>query len=169
MTTLNLSQVSKEFKVSRSTIYRAISSGKLSRLHDGEFDLAEVIRCFGEPVATPVIDIKSNEASLIQAEFNEYKKKVEDEINALKADKEFLQTHLKQITLLLELKNPVPEVVPMKQPNETHCDKNNNYKNNDLFNFDTQVRQSETLNKEHSVSLKPKRFFNRLIQAILNE
>lgn len=36
----------------RSTIYRAVRNGRLSRSSDGQFDLAEVIRCFGEPEQT---------------------------------------------------------------------------------------------------------------------
>ncbi|MBV6598020.1 DNA-binding protein, partial [Acinetobacter baumannii] len=34
------------------TIYRAVRNGRLSRSSDGQFDLAEVIRCFGEPEQT---------------------------------------------------------------------------------------------------------------------
>ena len=43
--------MSKRFKVNRTTIYRAVNNGKLSRLNNGLFDLAEVIRVFGEPSA----------------------------------------------------------------------------------------------------------------------
>ncbi|WP_151823225.1 plasmid replication DNA-binding protein [Acinetobacter oleivorans] len=49
MAKLSLSEVSKRFNVSRSTLYRAIKEGRLSRNADGLFDIAEVIRCFGEP------------------------------------------------------------------------------------------------------------------------
>ena len=51
MAQLSLTEVSKRFNVNRTTIYRAVSSGKLSRLSNGFFDLAEVIRVFGEPPA----------------------------------------------------------------------------------------------------------------------
>ena len=50
MAKLSLSEVSKRFNVSRSTIYRAIKEGRISRSADSLFDIAEVIRCFGEPV-----------------------------------------------------------------------------------------------------------------------
>ena len=53
MAQLSLTEVSKRFNVNRTTIYRAVSTGKLSRLDNGLFDLAEVIRVFGEP-PTPV-------------------------------------------------------------------------------------------------------------------
>lgn len=53
MAQLSLTEVSKRFKVNRTTIYRAVNSGKLSRLSNGLFDIAEVIRVFGEPVPVP--------------------------------------------------------------------------------------------------------------------
>jgi DNA-directed RNA polymerase specialized sigma54-like protein len=49
MAKLSLSEVSKQFNVDRSTIYRAVRNGRLSRSADGQFDITEVIRCFGEP------------------------------------------------------------------------------------------------------------------------
>ena len=51
MAQLSLTEVSKRFDVNRTTIYRAVNNGKLSRLSNGLFDLAEVIRVFGEPPA----------------------------------------------------------------------------------------------------------------------
>ncbi len=51
MAQLSLTEVSKRFNVNRTTIYRAVNNGKLSRLNNGLFDLAEVIRVFGEPSA----------------------------------------------------------------------------------------------------------------------
>lgn len=53
MAKLSLSEVAKKFHVDRSTIYRAVRNGRLSRSSDGQFDLAEVIRCFGEPEHPP--------------------------------------------------------------------------------------------------------------------
>jgi len=49
MAKLSLSEVSKRFNIDRSIVYRAVKNGRLSRTGDGQFDLAEVIRCFGEP------------------------------------------------------------------------------------------------------------------------
>ena len=56
MAKLSLSEVSQRFNISRSTLYRSIKEGRLSRSSDGLFDIAEVIRCFGEP------EIKSKQA-----------------------------------------------------------------------------------------------------------
>ena len=68
MAQLSLTEVSKRFNVNRTTIYRAVSNGKLSRLNNGLFDLAEVIRVFGEaPTAetahAPVPDKGSSDQS----------------------------------------------------------------------------------------------------------
>ncbi|MGN5535721.1 plasmid replication DNA-binding protein [Acinetobacter sp. Lyrl_1] len=50
MAKLSLSEVSNRFNVSRSKLYRAIKEGRISRSAGGLFDIAEVIRCFGEPI-----------------------------------------------------------------------------------------------------------------------
>lgn len=63
MAQLSLTEVSKRFNVNRTTIYRAVSNGKLSRLNNGLFDLAEVLRVFGEAPA-PVQDAPKNNEQL---------------------------------------------------------------------------------------------------------
>lgn len=63
MAQLSLTEVSKRFNVNRTTIYRAVSNGKLSRLDNGLFDLAEVLRVFGEAPATVKDEPKNNEQS----------------------------------------------------------------------------------------------------------
>lgn len=71
MAQLSLTEVSKRFNVNRTTIYRAVSSGKLSRLNNGLFDLAEVIRVFGEPepikgsIEQPATSSQSNDKEII--------------------------------------------------------------------------------------------------------
>lgn len=49
---ITISQASKDFKVARSTIYKKIGSGDLSRNADGTIDVAEMVRVFGEPKNT---------------------------------------------------------------------------------------------------------------------
>lgn len=56
MSILNLSEVSRQFQINRSTVYKAIKAGRLSRRADGNFDLVEVIRCFGEPSGQQVLN-----------------------------------------------------------------------------------------------------------------
>ena len=51
MAQITLTELSKRFAINRTTIYRAVNSGKISRLDNGKFDLSEVLRVFGEPPA----------------------------------------------------------------------------------------------------------------------
>lgn len=46
---ITISQASKDFKVARSTIYKKIENGDMSRNDDGTVDVAEMVRVFGEP------------------------------------------------------------------------------------------------------------------------
>ena len=90
MAQLSLTEVSKRFNVNRTTIYRAVSSGKLSRLNNGLFDLAEVIRVFGEPPAPvksePVPDKGSKLVEVLERELLFLKNQIEQkdkQINSL--------------------------------------------------------------------------------------
>lgn len=70
MAQLTLTDISKRFGVNRTTIYRAVNNGKISRLDNGMFDLAEVIRVFGEPAqqqTTPQPASNANDRELIAA------------------------------------------------------------------------------------------------------
>lgn len=104
MAHLSLTEVSKRFNVNRTTIYRAVNNGKLSRLSNGLFDLAEVIRVFGEPPA-PVK--QSIEPPASHANDREV-------INILKSQVELLTKQLEKKTIklitckgyLLHLKRP---------------------------------------------------------------
>ena len=87
MPQLSLTEVSKRFNVNRTTIYRAVSNGKLSRLNNGLFDLAEVIRVFGEPPATaeaaPVPDKGSKLVEVLERELLFLKKQLEQKDNQI--------------------------------------------------------------------------------------
>lgn len=122
MTTLNLSEVAKQFRINRSTIYRAVSSGKLSRLADGSFDLAEVVRCFGEPkkvavsqqskVAVPQQNT-DEELERVRKEFSDYKRQAQDR-------EEWLKTQIDRMQTLLEMKvQPVASETPRQQSQAT--------------------------------------------------
>ena len=63
MAQLSLTEVSKRFNVNRTTIYRAVNNGKLSRLNNGLFDLAEVIRVFGEAPTHETAPVANKESS----------------------------------------------------------------------------------------------------------
>jgi hypothetical protein len=106
MIILTLSQVSKQFKVNRSTIYRAVSSGRLSRRADGSFDLAEVIRCFGEPVAKQQPQQHSNpvEHNQDQAKIIELLQK---ELQQYRDREERLLNQIDRMQTLIEMKSPI--------------------------------------------------------------
>jgi hypothetical protein len=105
MAQLSLTEVSKRFNVNRTTIYRAVSSGKLSRLNNGLFDLAEVIRVFGEAPtaeAAPVANKESSEQSkLVEV--------LERELLFLKNQIEQKDKQINNLTLLLETSAQRPE------------------------------------------------------------
>ena len=120
MTALNLSEVSKQFKVNRSTIYRAVSSGRLSRRADGTFDLTEVVRCFGEPkvVKAKPLELQpepdNQELERLRKEFADYKRQAQEREDWLKNQIDRMQT-------LLELKSqPVADAMPQQQSKATH-------------------------------------------------
>ncbi len=46
---LTVTEASKTFKISRQTIHKKISNGKLSKLPNGRIDFSELLRVFGEP------------------------------------------------------------------------------------------------------------------------
>ena len=60
MAQITLTELSKRFAINRTTIYRAVNSGKISRLDNGKFDLSEVLRVFGEPNPIPAKDSIQN-------------------------------------------------------------------------------------------------------------
>ena len=105
MAQLSLTEVSKRFNVNRTTVYRAVSSGKLSRLSNGLFDLAEVIRVFGEAPThetAPVPDKGSSEQSkLVEV--------LERELLFLKNQIEQKDKQINNLTLLLESSKQRPE------------------------------------------------------------
>lgn len=112
MAQLSLTEVSKRFNINRTTVYRAVSTGKLSRLSNGMFDLAEVIRVFGEAPTTetaPVPDKGSSDQSkLVEV--------LERELLFLKNQIEQKDKQINNLTLLLESSKQRPEAT---QSNDT--------------------------------------------------
>ena len=45
---ISIKEASEHFKVPRSSIYRALKGGKLSRSHSGKIEVSEFLRVFGE-------------------------------------------------------------------------------------------------------------------------
>lgn len=109
MTIISLSEVSKQFKVNRSTVYRAVSSGRLSRRANGSFDLAEVIRCFGEPVAEKVSVSQHSSVAPQQVNLDQTKviELLQKELEQYRNREERLLDQIDRMQTLIELKSPV--------------------------------------------------------------
>ena len=106
---LSLTEVAKRFNVNRTTIYRAVSTGKLSRLSNGLFDLAEVIRVFGEaPAPVKSEPVPDKESKLVEV--------LERELLFLKNQIEQKDKQINNLTLLLETSAQRPEAT---QSNDT--------------------------------------------------
>jgi hypothetical protein len=104
MAQLSLTEVSKRFNVNRTTIYRAVSNGKLSRLNNGLFDLAEVIRVFGEAPTHETAPVPDKESKLVEV--------LERELLFLKHQIEQKDKQINSLQLLLETSKQRPEATP---------------------------------------------------------
>ena len=140
MAQLSLTEVSKRFNVNRTTVYRAVSSGKLSRLSNGLFDLAEVIRVFGEAQtaeAAPVANKESSEQSkLVEV--------LERELLFLKNQIEQKDKQINNLTLLLETSAQRPEATPCNDT-ETPIDQ-------DLQHDETPSEANSNDTKQHDAT-----------------
>lgn len=147
MAQLSLTEVSKRFNVNRTTIYRAVSNGKLSRLNNGLFDLAEVLRVFGEAPA-PVQDApKNNEQSkLVEV--------LERELLFLKNQIEQKDKQINSLQLLLGTSVQRPEAT---QSNDTYETPETNVQQYLKQGDETLKRTLETNNsdaKQHHTTLQ---------------
>ena len=119
MAKLSLSEVSKQFNVDRSTIYRAVRNGRLSRSSDGQFDIVEVIRCFGEPEQTsqPTEPPKKNSDVATQKLISH----LENEVKKYQEREERLMQQIDRMQTLIELKSVAPTTA-VPHPDATACD-----------------------------------------------
>ncbi|MCY2885966.1 plasmid replication DNA-binding protein [Acinetobacter baumannii] len=189
MAKLSLSEVSKKFHVDRSTIYRAVRNGRLSRSSDGQFDLAEVIRCFGEPEQTP----QKIESS--KQEGDESTKKLiahlENEVKKYQEREEWLMQQIDRMQTLIELKSVAPATASPQQ-DATACDTdmqqhatpqqdNDNKKNHELniaenvampqqenTAYHTQTLQHATLQNVAVPQHKKRGLFGRVLNAVFD-
>ena len=162
MAKLSLSEVSKKFHVDRSTIYRAVRNGRLSRSSDGQFDLAEVIRCFGEPEQT------SQKIESSRQEGDESTKKLiahlENEVKKYQEREERLMQQIDRMQTLIELKSVAPATAAPQQ-DATACDTdmpqhattqqgNDNKKNNGLNIVENVAVPQQETTAHHSQTLQ---------------
>lgn len=147
MAQLSLTEVSKRFNVNRTTIYRAVSTGKLSRLDNGLFDLAEVIRVFGEAPThetAPVPDKGSNEQSkLVEV--------LERELLFLKNQIEQKDKQINNLTLLLETSAQRPEAT---QSNDTPQHDETPIVHQDLQHNETPYEANSNDTKQHHATVQ---------------
>lgn len=111
MALLTVSAASKQWGVSRTTIYNKIKEGKLSQRSDKKIDSAEMLRCFGEPLTEIDNKVKKSGQTgkhslttkvLLLEQQLEYEKKMREaeENRALRAEKQASEffAELKKLT-----------------------------------------------------------------------
>lgn len=191
MAKLSLSEVSKQFNVDRSTIYRAVRNGRISRSSDGQFDIAEVIRCFGEPEQTsqPTEELPKHSSDVATQKLISH---LENEVKKYQEREERLMQQIDRMQTLIELKNVAPATV-VPQSYATACDTqmpqdattiqdNENKENFKKYVADnvavpqenttasnTQMLQHATLQSVAAPQRKKRGLFGRVLNAVFNE
>ena len=190
MAKLSLSEVSKQFNVDRSTIYRAVRNGRLSRSSDGQFDIAEVIRCFGEPdqLSKPTEPPKQTNDAATQKLISH----LENEVKKYQEREERLMQQIDRMQTLIELKSVAPATA-VPHPDTTACDsqtpqhatidqniENKENSNNDVAEIvgvpqqnttarDSQTPQYATLQNMAAPQPKKRGLFGRVLNAVFND
>lgn len=187
MAKLSLSEVSKRFNVSRSTLYRAIKEGRLSRSSDNLFDISEVIRCFGEPT-------KKNETNQIlnppkdDADLRQLVDFMKKEIEAYKDREQRYLDQIDRFQLLIEHKENTKDLshdTTMKQPNDSPQDNTyetpkthiNKAVEQNKIHHETNIRHPNDAPQDKSIThyeisqKEPKKrgLFGRVLNAVFNE
>ncbi|SRR5690606_20207145 len=182
MAKLSLSEVSNRFNVSRSTLYRAIKEGRISRSADGLFDIAEVIRCFGEPIKkhekNQIIDEPKDDADLRQ--LVDFMRK---EIESYKDREKRYLDQIDRFQLLLghkESEEKMSHDTPKRHFNETPCDNNddsiesieNKSIESNLLSHETVMRYTSEAprdaSKTHHETRKKRGLFGRVLNAVFD-
>lgn len=188
MAKLSLTEVSKRFKVSRSTVYRAINEGRLSRSADNQFDLAEVIRCFGEPVIKASPEEQSKAQVKDDADLRQLVDFMKREIESYKEREQRYLDQIDRFQLLLghkESSEKVSHDTPVTHSNDTPCNNFNDtpetigtqeMKQNETSHDTSLVRLNDaprdTFETSHETLKKqPKKrgLFGRVINAVFND
>ena len=152
MAQLSLTEVSKRFNINRTTIYRAVSTGKLSRLSNGLFDLAEVIRVFGEaPAPVKSEPVPDKESKLVEV--------LERELLFLKNQIEQKDKQINNLTLLLETSAQRPEATQSNdtpQHDETPIDQAMQHDETPYEANSNDTKQHDATNQNVTVQHEPK-------------
>ena len=188
MAKLSLTEVSKRFKVSRSTVYRAIKEGRLSRSADNQFDLAEVIRCFGEPHTKQTKEEHPTSPIKDDADLRQLVDFMKKEIESYKDREKRYLDQIDRFQLLLghkESSENTSHETPVTRTNNTTCDTLNeipqnldikDMKQNETSHDSTMKRPNDTPQDSpmtHSETLqkqsKKRSLFGRVINAVFND
>ena len=190
MAKVSLSEVSKQFNIDRSTIYRAVRSGRLSRSSNGQFDIAEVIRCFGEPdqVSKPIEPQRQSSDAATQKLISH----LENEVRKYQEREERLMQQIDRMQTLIELKSVAPATA-VQHHNATACDsqtpqhattdqdiENKENLNKDVAESvampqqdatarDSQMPQRATLQNMAAPQPKKRGLFGRVLNAVFND
>ena len=190
MAKLSLSEVSKQFNVDRSTIYRAVRNGRLSRSSDGQFDITEVIRCFGEPDQL----YKQTEPQRQSSDTATQKliAHLENEVKKYQEREERLMQQIDRMQTLIELKSvapatavPHPDATACDSPTPQHATTDQNIENKENLNNDvaasvampqqdatardSQTPQRATLQNMAAPQPKKRGLFGRVLNAVFND
>ena len=186
MAKLSLSEVSKRFNISRSTLYRAIKEGRLSRSSDGLFDVSEVIRCFGEPVTKQ----KEEEPQVIKndADLRQLVDFMKKEIDAYKDREQRYLDQIDRFQLLIghkENTETLSHETNMKHPNDAPGDNiseiplshNNKDLEQNIMLHETDVKhpndapRDKLITHHETTQREPKKrgLFSRVLNAVFNE
>ena len=115
MARISISKASKDFKVSRNTIYKALEKGKLTRDANGLVDTIDLIRLFSEhtstgqqstAVHTQTAQVIEQVEQLLQQQVDQLKAQVQSlelQLQYVKANEAWLKEQLNQ--RLIEHKN----------------------------------------------------------------
>ena len=144
MAQLSLTEVSKRFDVNRTTIYRAVSSGKLSRLNNGLFDLAEVIRVFGEPSAPVKQSVEPSASNANDREVISILKSQVELLTKQLEQKDSQIDHLQRLLVAPETSAQRPEATPCNDT-ETPIDQ-------DLQHDETPSEANSNDTKQHDAT-----------------
>lgn len=98
MARISISQASKDFKVSRNTIYKALEQGKLTRDSDGKVDTIDLIRLFSSKQSTGQQEtaVHTQTAQVIE-QVEQREQLLQAQIQQLQAQVQSLETQLEYV------------------------------------------------------------------------
>ena len=98
MSRITISKASKDFKVSRNTIYKALEKGKLTRDANGLVDTIELIRLFSEHSnTTPQSTAVDTQLEQVIEQIEQREQLLQQEVQQLKAQVQSLEVQLQYV------------------------------------------------------------------------